>query len=124
MLKFEYLRYHYNLSDRQVTERAKTDMAFRYFLQVDVYQRMPDPSSLCLFRGRLGKEGFRKIFRQVVGIAREHGLVKDRLRIKDATHVLANVAIPTTLGLVAQVRDKLLKSAKPFDAVRVAGGGT
>jgi transposase len=121
MLKFEYLRYHYNLSDRQVIERAKTDMAFRYFLQVDVYDLLPDPSSLCLFRGRLGPEGFRKVFRQVVGTAREHGLVKDRLRLKDATHVIADIAIPTTLGLVAQIRDKLLTAAEPFDTVRVAG---
>ena len=36
MLKLEYLRYHYNLSDRQVIDRGSTDIAFRYFLQVDV----------------------------------------------------------------------------------------
>lgn len=121
MLKLEYLRYQYNLSDRQVVERAKTDMAFRYFLQVNAYYRLPDPSSLCLFRGRLGQDGFRKVFRQVVGFAREQGLVKDRLRLKDASHVIANIAIPTTLALVAQGRDKLLAAAEPFEPVRVEG---
>ncbi|MDY0170553.1 MAG: hypothetical protein RBS80_28695, partial [Thermoguttaceae bacterium] len=69
---------------------------------------MPDPSSLCRFRGRLGEKGFREIFDRVVGIARQNGLVKDRLRIKDATHVIADIHIPTTLALVAQTRDKLL----------------
>jgi IS5 family transposase len=121
MLKLEYLRYHYQLSDRQVIDRAGTDLAFRYFLQVDVYNQLPDASSLCRFRGRLGKEGFRGVFDKVVGTAREHGIVKDRLRIKDASEVIANIAVPTTLGLVAQTRDKLLAAAEPFDLMRVEG---
>ena len=121
MLKLEYLSYHHNLSDRQVIGRARTDLAFRYFLQVDVNHLLPDPSSLCLFRGRLGCEGFRDVFDQVVGVARQYGLVKDRLRIKDASHVIANIAVPTTLALVAQARDKLLAAAEPFEPVRVEG---
>lgn len=114
MLKLEYLRYHHNHSDRGVVDRAWTDMAFRYFLRLPIHYGLPDPSSLCIFRGRLGTEGFRKIFRQVVATARAQGIVKDRLRIKDATHVLANMAIPTALALVAQTRDKLLQAAEPF----------
>lgn len=121
MLKLEYLRYHHKLSDRQVIERTRTDVAFRYFLQVDVNSLLPDPSSLCRFRGRLGKDGFRNVFDKVVATAREHGLVKDRLRIKDASHVIADIAIPTTLALVAQTRDKLLAAAEPFDPIRVEG---
>jgi IS5 family transposase len=121
MLKLEYLRYHHRLSDRQVIERAKTDLAFRYFLQVDRYHQLVDPSSLCRFRGRLGKDGFRTVFDKVVATARKHGIVKDRLRIKDATHVIADIAIPTTLALVAQTRDKLLAAAEPFDSLRVEG---
>lgn len=121
LLKLEYLRYHYSLSDRQVIERAKTDIAFRYFLQVDRYDQLVDPSLLCYFRGRLGREGFRQVFRAVIRAARDHGLVKDRLRIKDASHVIANIAVPTTLALVAQTRDKLLAAAEPFDPTRVEG---
>lgn len=121
MLKLEYLRYQYNLSDREVIARSQTDIAFRFFLQVDVRHELVDSSSLCRFRGRLGKEGFSTVFDKVVAAAREHGLVKDRLRIKDATHVLANIAIPTTLALVAQIRDKLLDAAEPFDQDRVVG---
>ncbi len=121
MLKLEYLRYHHNLSDRQVIERSTTDLAFRYFLQVDLYDPLPHPSSLCRFRGRLGTDGFHKVFDKVVGLAREHGLVKDRLRLKDASHVIADIAIPTTLALVAQTREKLLAAAEPFDALGVQG---
>ena len=48
-------------------------------------------------------------------------MVKDRLRLKDASHVIANIAVPTTLGLVAQIRDQLLAAAQPFDELRVQG---
>lgn len=111
MLKLEYLRYHHNLSDREVIARCVTDLAFRHFLQLPLRGWLPDPSSLCIFRGRLGSKGFRQVFDQVVHVAREHGVVKDRLRIKDATHVIANIAVPSAIALVAQTREKLLAAA-------------
>jgi hypothetical protein len=69
----------------------------------------------------LKTDGFRQVFDQVVAQARQHNLVKERLRIKDATHVIANIDVPSTLGLVAQIRDQLLAAAEPFDAERVEG---
>jgi len=121
MLKFSFLQYQYNLSDRQVLERSQTDVAFRYFLGLGLNDALPDSSSLCTFRARLGHEGFQGVFNEIVGQARQHKLVKDRLRIKDATHVIADVAIPSTLQLVAQTRDLLLAAAEAFDPERVAG---
>ena len=121
MLKLEFLKYRHNLSDQQVMGRATTDLAFRYFLQVGYTFRTPDPSSLCRFRARLGEEGFGKVFDALVGQARQAGLVKDRLRLKDASHVVASIAVQTTLTIVAQIRDRLLSAAEPFDAEWVAG---
>jgi IS5 family transposase len=121
MLKLEFLRFHHNLSDRQVIARGETDLAFRWFLQYPLHWKLPDPSTLCCFRGRLGRDGFRQIFDSVVRVARENGIVKDRLRLKDATHVLANIAVPSALALVAQTRDKLLLAAEPFAEVMVEG---
>jgi transposase len=121
MLKLEFLQYLHLLSDRQVIERATTDAACRNFLGLSLRDRLSDPSSLSAFRGRLGVEGHQKIFSEVVAQAREHGLVKDRLRLKDATHVIAEVAVPTTRALLAQIRDKLLAAVESCDPVRVAG---
>lgn len=121
MLKLEYLRYHHNLSDREVIARSETDLAFRNFLRIPLRGYLPDPSSLCVFRGRLGRKGFRDIFAKVVQTAREYGVVKDRLRLKDATHVLGNIAVPSALALVAQIRDKLLSAAEPFAPQMVEG---
>jgi transposase len=121
MLKLEYLRYQHNLSDRQVMERTKTDLAFRYFLQVGYTFETPDPSFLTRFRGRLGVQGFTEIFDQLVAQARQAGLVKDRLRLKDASHVIAHIEIPTTLALVAEIRDGLLTALEPLDLEWVTG---
>lgn len=121
MLKLMFLQYHDNLSDRQVLLKTETDVAYRMFLGLGMEAPLPHPSSLTYFRGRLGTEGFRNVFDALVGQAREHGLVKDRLRLRDATHVIADADIPTTLALLAQTRDQLLAAAEPFDAVLVFG---
>ena len=87
MLKLVYLGYHHNLSDRDVIARAETDLAFRDFLQLPLRWKLPDPSSLCVFRGRVGSDGFRRIFRKLVAVAREHGVVKDPEDLNVDTYV-------------------------------------
>jgi len=121
MLKLEFLRYQYNLSDRQVIERAQTDVVFRWFLQIPARCRLPDSSSLTRFRGRLGNTGFKAVFDELVKCAREAGLVKDRLRLKDASHVIAKIAVPTTLKLFAQLRDQLLEQLALFECEAATG---
>ena len=43
------------------------------------------------------------------------------IRLKDATHVIAHIAVPTAMALVAQTRDKLLAAAEPFAPLMVEG---
>lgn len=121
MIKILLLQHLYNLSDREVLQRAQTDVAFRFFLGLSLQDALPNYSSLSYFRGRLGEQTFRELFDAVVAQAIEQGLVKNRLRLTDASHVLADVAVPSTLALVAQSRDRLLAAAEAFDADRVAG---
>jgi transposase len=119
MLKLELLSFMYGLSDRQLIDRASTDLLFRYFLQIGVFAPLPSASSLTRFRARLGADNFQKIFDELVSQARKLGLVKDRLRLTDASHVIASIAVPSTLELLAQLRDKMLsaiKSLSPTDA--------
>ena len=120
VFKLEFLQFHYTLSDREVIAEAQVNLAFRYFLGLALSSPLPVPSLLSQFRSRLGVERYQALFDGIVAQARQHGLVKDRLRLKDATHVIANVAIPTTLQLVAQVRDKLLSSLQPYEPGQVS----
>jgi transposase len=119
LLKLEFLQFQYTLSDREVIRQSQVNMAFRLFLDLSLQSALPDPSLLSYFRARLGPQAHQQIFQELMAQARQLGLVKDRLRLKDATHVLANIAVPSTLTLVAQTRDRLLKAAQPYAPERV-----
>ena len=119
MFKLEYLEFHYNLSDRRVIAEAQVNVAIRYFLDLSVDSPLPVPSLLSQFRSRLGVERYQALFDGIVAQGRQQGLVKGRLRLKDATHVIANIAIPSTIQLVAQVREQLLGSLEPYVAQQV-----
>jgi transposase len=119
VLKLLILQFHYGLSDEGVIRQAQVNVAFRLFLDLPLEAALPEPSLLSQFRTRLGQERFAQVFHEVLRQAREKGLVKDRLRLKDATHVLANIAVPTTIRLIAQVRTRLLDSAESFAQAEV-----
>jgi transposase len=120
MLKILFLRFHYKLSDRQVMERSKTDVSFRWFLDLPLRWPVPNHTGGTYFRKRIGAERFAQVFQELVSQAREAGLVKDRLRLKDATHLFANVADVQPLQLAAQVRERLLQAASLLFADWVA----
>ena len=120
LLKLDLLGIHYRWSDRELMRQAQVNMAHRLFLDLGSDSVLPHPTSMTYFRARVGAEALQEIFHGVLGQARELGLVKDRLRLKDATHLIANIAVPTTIGLVAQMRDQLLERATPFAAAQVA----
>ena len=120
MLKLDLLSIHYRWSDRELMRQAQVNMAHRLFLNLGSDSVLPHHTSMTYFRERVGADALQEIFHEVLGQAREMGLVKDRLRLKDATHLIANIAIPTTICLVAQMRDRLLEAAEPFASERVA----
>src|SRR5437764_347121 len=75
LLKLEFLQYQYNLSDRQVIEHARSNMAYRFFLGLSLHSPLPHPTLLTYFRQRLGVTRHQQVFDAVVGQARERGLV-------------------------------------------------
>jgi transposase len=119
LLKLEFLEFHYNLSDRRVITQAQVNVAYRFFLDLSLDSELPHHTLLTYFRERLGAAQHQRLFDAVVSQAREHGLVKDRLRLKDATHLIANIAIPSTIQLVAQTRQQLLQAVRRYAPERV-----
>jgi transposase len=119
LLKLEILARHYQLSDRQLVQQTQVNVAFRLFVGVGLNSVLPHHTLLTYFRQRVGAERLQQIFHTLLGQARELGLVRDRLRLKDATHVIANIAIPSTLRLVAETRNQLLAALEPFAAATV-----
>jgi transposase len=119
LLKLEVLARQYKLSDREVIAGARFNIAYRLFLGLSLTSPLPHHTSMTYFRHRLKPERLQQVFDALVGQARRLGLVKDRLRLKDATHIIANIAVPSTIRLVAEARDQLLDALRPFAPERV-----
>ena len=81
-------------SERQIEERCRDSNAFRWYLGIDLDERVPDYSTISQLRRR--KPRFRKIFRrlseEVVRQCVEQGLVSGCLAVTDSAHVKANAA--------------------------------
>ena len=81
-------------SERQIEVRCADSNAFRWYLGIDLDERVPDHSTISQLRRR--KPAFRKVFRrlfeEVVRQCVEKGLVSGRLAVTDSTHVKANAS--------------------------------
>jgi len=98
MMKLLLLQTLYDLSERDVVEQADTNILFRAFVGLSLEDEIPHWTLLGQFRGRLGEERFEKIFNQVVVLAKEVGLLDDKLRILDSTAVKAKVDVARHIG--------------------------
>jgi IS5 family transposase len=91
MFKIIFLQFLYDVSDRRIEEEVNFNLVLKWFVGLAIDESPPDSSSLTRFRDRLGEEIFAQIFNQIVELAREKGLVSDRLSIVDSTDVKAKV---------------------------------
>ena len=119
-LKLRLLQFPYDLSDSQGLRQAQVNVAFRFLLDFSRESPLPVPSLLSQFRTRLGGERFTRGFNEILRQGRAQGLVKDRLRLKEAPQLIANIAIPSTRRLVAQRREQVRAAAQCFTAEEVA----
>ena len=110
MFKILFLEFYYNLSDVEVVKQLKFNVLFRYFVGLKAVDALPDDTSLVVFRKRLGEERFEKIFDKFIEQCKEKGLLKERLKLIDATHIIADVAIPNTANLLKDGRRRVLKA--------------
>lgn len=93
LFKMLVIGFLYNVSDRRLEDEVRYNIAYKWFVGLDVDEAPPDHSSLTRFRDRLGAETFHVLFNRIVDMARDKGLIHDRLAIIDATHVVANVDV-------------------------------
>ena len=105
------LQFYRNLSDREMERSCMYDIEIKYALGLRLDERPFDHSSLGDFRKRLlenGKE--KKIFDTILGHLVERKLIKkNEIQRIDATHVIADLAIPTMVTLVKKGISEILK---------------
>jgi IS5 family transposase len=91
MFKILFLQFLYDISDRRIEEEVNFNLVLKWFVGLAINEAPPDATSLTRFRDRLGVKRFTSIFNQIVSLARDDGLISDRLSIVDSTHVKAKV---------------------------------
>ena len=96
LVKYLLLGYLYGIpSERQIEERCRDSNAFRWYLGIDLDERVPDHSTISQLRRR--KPAFRKVFRQLFERVAQQcidmGLASGRLVATDSTHVKARASL-------------------------------
>lgn len=95
LVKYLLVGYLYGIpSERQIEQRIQTDVALRWYLGLDLFDAVPDHSTISQLRRR--KPSFRKVFRRVFEeVVRQciaAGLASGRLVGTDSTHVKASAS--------------------------------
>lgn len=95
LVKYLLVGYLYGIpSERQIEARCADSNAFRWYLGIDLDERVPDHSTISQLRRR--KPAFRRVFRrlfeEVVAQCIEKGLASGRVVGTDSTHVKANAS--------------------------------
>lgn len=108
------LQFHKNLSDREMERASMYDLEIKYALGLRLDERPFDHSSLGDFRKRLLRHGKEKmIFEQVLAHLIQEGFIeKGEIQRIDATHIIADVAIPSMVQLVKKGAFEVLKTLK------------
>jgi len=81
-------------SERRIEREIQVNMAYRWFLNIDLDGRVPDHSTISQLRRRKfnGTDLFRKLFERILTICIEKGLVDGKVILTDSTHVKANAS--------------------------------
>jgi len=108
------LQFHRNLSDREMEKACMYDIEIKYALGLRLDERPFDHSSLGDFRKRLldnGKE--KEVFDNILDHLVTAKLIeKNEIQRIDATHVIADVAVPTMVQLIKKSIFEILKPLK------------
>jgi transposase len=87
--------YLYNItSDRRLCEEVRYNLAYRWFCRLSLEDDIPDHSSLSRIRDRYGEKIFETVFRRIVALCKEKGLVAQECRVMtDATLIAADASL-------------------------------
>jgi len=103
-----------NYSDREMESEARFNIAIKWFLGLNLDDYSYDHSALGRFRDLLGEERWKDIFFSLLGQIENTGYIKGKDYV-DATHVIANIAIPGTIDLLRQGIKDVMKAIQETD---------
>ena len=105
LVKYLLVGYLYGIeSERRIEQEIQVNMAYRWFLGLDIDERVPDHSTISQNRRRRfkGENLYRHLFERVLAICIETGLVDGKLILTDSTHVKANASRKSEYRLMVE----------------------
>lgn len=111
MYKLLFLQTKDLLSDREVIERAKTDMSYKYFLDLNPEDEVPNYSLLSIFRNTKIKDEkiLEEMLKETVKQAIEKGIIKSNSIIVDAAHTASKSHKKTPTQILRELSKNLRK---------------
>lgn len=118
MFKYLLLKCMYDLSDRDLIERAKFDLSFKYFLDIAPEDDVIHPTALTKFRTLRLKDMnlLDLLLNKTVEIALGHNLIDSRSLIVDSTHTVSKYVARKPQEVLHERAKNLRKSIYEVDA--------
>lgn len=104
-LKSLFLQFFYDLSDRELEDRLRYDLGFKWFCGFTAFEQTPDHSYFGRFRERVGTKRIGKLFKVIVKKAKEKHLIRGVFHFVDATSIV-------TKNTTWAERDKAIKQGE------------
>jgi transposase len=114
MFRSAIVQYLNDFSDREMEYSARFDIMTKWFIGIPIEDRSFDHSALGDFRDRLGEERWKKLFFLILNQIEDAGFAKGKQYV-DATHVIANIAIPSTINLIRQGIKSVMNEIEKID---------
>ncbi|WP_462272544.1 transposase [Methanohalophilus sp.] len=115
MLRSAVVQYLYDYSDRQMEYELQVNIMVKWFIGLNLEDNAYDHSALGYFRDKLGNDKWNEVFYHILNQIQNAGFSKGDTQYIDATHVIANIAIPSTIGILRQGITEVLKPLKKVD---------
>jgi IS5 family transposase len=114
MFRSAIVQYLNDYSDRDMEEAARYNIIIKWFIGIPIEDHSYDHSALGDFRDRLGENRWKKLFFIILKQIEDAGFAKGN-QSTDATHVIANIAIPGTIGLIRQGIKAIMEEIETVD---------
>ncbi len=114
MFRSAIVQYLNDYSDRDMEQAARYNLIVKWFIGIPIEDSSYDHSALGDFRDRLGEEKWKELFFRILKQIEDAGFAKGTQYV-DATHVIANIAIPGTIGLIRQGIKAIMEEIEKAD---------
>jgi transposase len=107
LIKMLLIGYLYGIkSERRLEEEVSLNLAYRWFCDLDLMQRVPDHSTFSQNRRRRFQDSlfFRELFNEIVLQCIEKNLVGGEIAVADGSFLPANISLQSSVEKIETVR--------------------